>query len=279
MSEKLFDLTLILPVFNGGELFLEAILSIEKSQIPFKNVFISFNGKSNLDYQNFLKIQSENQFKNSYILFQTNHDLDAMDHGNNLIKKLKLHLQPETPTFLLAHDDRIIPPNLNEFLGLLSKNDLRSTIFIPSYHRCLSSNYQEVIKIIEEDKNISPENFFFKSMRENISTNMSGMILPFHALLASNRAMNMARSRGARFEHIMCISPGIKHIQFHKTLKMLIGERDDSEGKLLSYKAHRVAAFNYVWSFLKNGQLKTVSKAPIYFYYLAKNWIGYLLYK
>jgi len=105
------------------------------------------------------------------------------------------------------------------------------------------------------------------------------MILPFHALLASNRAMNQARSRGARFEHITCISPGIKRIQFHKTLKMLIGEREDSEGKLLSYKEHRIAAFNYVWVFLKNGQLKTVSKLPVYFYYLAKNWLGYLLYR
>jgi hypothetical protein len=279
MSEKLFDLSVVLPIFNGGELFMDAIFSIENSMIPFKNVFISFNGSSDLDYQSFLKIQSQNHFKNSYTIFQTNLDLDAMSHGNIFLKKLELYLQPNNLILMLAHDDRIIPPDTNKFFSMLNHSDLNSTIFFPSYHCCLSSNYQEIIKVIEKDEKFSTEEFFFKSLQENISTNMSGMILPFHALLASNRAMNQASSRGARFEHITCISPGIKQIQFHKTLKMLIGERENSEGKLLSYKEHRIAAFNYVWFFLKNGQLKAVSKLPVYFYYLAKNWLGYLLHK
>ena len=180
---------------------------------------------------------------------------------------------------MLAHDDRIIPPKKDEFISLLNKNDLNSTIFFPSYHCCMSDNYQDIIKIIEKNEYLSTENFFFRSLKENISTNMSGMILPFHSLLASNKSMNKAKSRGARFEHITCISPGINNIHFHSKLNMLIGERPNSEGKMLSYKDHRVAAFNYIWFFLKNGQLKTISKAPIYFYYLTKNWIGYLLHK
>ena len=279
MSEKSFDISVVLPIFNGGELFMDAIYSIENSQIPFSNVFISFNGESVLDYEKFLIAKSAGEFKNSFVLFQTNKDLDAVEHGNFFLKKLEKYLTKNSKVFMLAHDDRIITPKIDEFISLLSNYDLDSTIFFPSYHCCMSDNYQEVIKIIENDEPLSTENFFFRSLEENISTNMSGMILPFHALLASNRAMNNAKSRGARFEHITCISPGIKNIIFHKKLNMLIGERPDSEGKMLSYRDHRLAAFNYIWSFLKNGQLKTVSKAPIYFYYLAKNWVGYLLYK
>lgn len=279
MSEKLFDISVVLPIFNGGELFMDAIYSIENSNIPFKNVFVSFNGKSDADYKIFSKIKSQNTLKNNYTIFQTKKDLDATEHGNYLLKQLEKVLKNNSIVLLLAHDDRIIPPKKDELISLLTNNELDSTIFIPSYYCCMADNYNTVIKIIEKDERLSTENFFFRSLRENISTNMSGMILPFHAWLAANKLMNNAKSRGARFEHITCISPGIKNIIFHKKLNMLIGERPDSEGKMLSYRDHRLAAFNYIWSFLKNGQLKTVSKAPIYFYYLAKNWVGYLLYK
>lgn len=268
-----------MPIFNGGKLFVDAIFSIEKSKIPFRNVFISFNGESDLDYQEFLKIKSQNDFKNSYTLFQTKENLDSTEHGNFFLGQLKSFLKTDSSVFLLAHDDRIIPPNIEEFIALFQRYDLQSTVFFPSYHCCSSDNYQIITKIIAQDECMSTENFFFKSLSENISTNMSGMIIPFHALLESNRLMNKAKSRGARFEHLTCISPGIKNINLHNKLNMLIGERDNSEGKMLSYKDHRVAAFNYVWSFLKNGQLKSPTKVPIYFYYLAKNWVGFLLYK
>jgi hypothetical protein len=279
MSEKLFDMSVVLPIFNGGELFMDAIYSIENSKIPFSNVFISFNGESDLDYQRFLTASSKGNFKNSFVLFQTNKDLDAVEHANFFLKQLQKILTDNSTILMLAHDDRIIPPKIDEFISLLRNNDLDSTIFFPSYHCCMSDNYQEIIKIIENNESLPTENFFFRSLNENISTNMSGMILPFHALLASNRAMNKAKSRGARFEHITCISPGIKNIHFHNKLSMLIGERPDSEGKMLSYRDHRIAAFNYIWSFLKNKQLKTIRKMPMYFYCLAKNWVGYLIYK
>ena len=279
MSEKLFDISVVMPIFNGGELFMDAIYSIENSKIHFKNVFISFNGESDLDYQKFLSIKSESNFKNSYVVFKTKKDLDAVEHGNFFLEQLKKYLNNDSVVFYLAHDDRIVPPKIDEFISMLSSNELASTIFFPSYHCCMSDNYHEIIKIIEKDERISTESFFFQSLQQNISTNMSGMIFPFHALLSSNKTTNKAKSRGARFEHITCISPGINTIYFHNKLNMLIGERPNSEGKMLSYRDHRIAAFNYIWSFLKNGQLKSFTKVPIYFYYLAKNWFGYLIYK
>jgi len=279
MSEKSFDLSAALPIFDGGELFMDAIYSIENSKIPFKNVYLSFNGESDLDYQKFLSIKSKSNFKNSYVIFETKKDFDAVEHGNFLLERLKKFLKKDSAVFMLAHDDRIIPPKIDEFNSLLSSNELGSTIFFPSYHCCMSDNYLKIIKIIEKDERISTERFFFKSLQENISTNMSGMIFPFHALLSSNKTTNKAKSRGARFEHMTCISPGINTIYFHNKLNILIGERPNSEGKMLTYRDHRIAAFYYIWSFLKNGQLKSFTKVPTYFYYLAKNWFGYLIYK
>ena len=110
MSEKSFDLSVALPIFDGGELFMDAIYSIENSKIPFKNVFLSFNGKSDLDYQKFLSIKSVSNFKNSYIVFETKKDLDAVEHGNFLLEQLKKFLKKDSAVFMLAHDDRIIPP-------------------------------------------------------------------------------------------------------------------------------------------------------------------------
>ena len=279
MSEKLFDISVVMPIFNGGELFMDAIYSIENSKIPFKNVFISFNGESDLDYQKFLSIKSENNFINSYKVFQTKKNLNANDHGCFIEKLLQNFLTNDSIILMLAHDDRITPPKIDELISMLNGNELSSSIFFPSYHCCMSTNYLDIIKIIEKDERISTEEFFFKSLKENISTNMSGMILPFHALVASIKARNKIKGSGARFEHHVCIARGIKNIYFHDRLKMLIGERADSDGKTLSQKDHRISAFNYVLTFLKNGQLKTFSKAPIYFYYLAKNWVGYLIYK
>lgn len=279
MFEKSFDISVILPIFNGGELFIDAILSIENSNIPFKNVFISFNGESDKDYQTYLKFKSENILKYSYVEFQTKKNLDSVNHGNYIQKQLSNFLSCDSCIFLLAHDDRIIPPNIDDFIAFLNENDLSSTILLPSYHCCMSDNYRDILKIITKNECISSEDFFFKSLKENIPTNMSGMILPFHALRSSLKMTTKSSASGARFEHAVCISPGIQKIYFHKKLKMLIGERSDSDGKLLTLKDHRISAFNYVWSFLINGQLKSPSKFPIYCYHLAKNWVGFLLYR
>jgi hypothetical protein len=196
-----------------------------------------------------------------------------------MVDLLKDYLDDDSTLFLLAHDDRIVPPNLIDFISLLNQYDLKTTIFFPSYRCCNSVNYNMVLKIISRNEYISTENFFFKSLKENISTNISGMILPFNAFYTSAEAIRISNSRGARSEHTICISPKIKNVCFHNQLYMLIGERPHSEGKLLSYRDHRVAAFNYIWLFLKNGHLRAFSKMPIFLYYLVKNWVGYLFYK
>lgn len=279
MSEKSFDISVVLPVFNGGNLFMDAIYSIEHSKIPFKNIFISFNGESDFDYQKFITAKSKNSLKNSYTIFKTTKNLNAQDHGLFLLDKLKTLLNDDSLVFLLAHDDRILPPNVDNFINFIKHSNHRSTIFFPSYHCCIAQNYQKILKVIEKEEYMSSEDFFFRSLYDNMAINMSGMIMPFHAYRSSFDTYYKAKCRGARSEHIACISAGIKHVFFHNKLKMLIGEREDSEGKMLTYREHRIGSFIYVWSFFKNSQLITISKIPIYFYYLTKNWIGYLLYK
>ena len=279
MFEKSFDISVILPIFNGGELFIDAILSIENSNIPFNNVFISFNGESDTDYQTYLKFKSENILKYSYVEFQTKKDLPSLAHGLFFQKEMRNFLKSDSTIFMLAHDDRIIPPNKYEFISLLNGVDLRSTVLFPSYSCCMADDYQHVIKMITKDEYISSENFFFRSLKENISTNISGMIMPFHVLIAASNSLNKLQSSGARFEHQACITNGIENVYFHNKLQILVGERPDSDGKLLTLRDHRISAFNYVRSFLINGQLKSPSKFPIFCYHLAKNWIGFLLYK
>ena len=108
---------------------------------------------------------------------------------------------------------------------------------------------------------MTPEQFFWLTLKDNIATNMSGMVLPFKVFDEVLSVKKLSVS-GARFEHLIAISPSVKEISFSRDIKVLVGERNDSDGKLLTSLQHREASLYYVLAFAKNKRLKPYFYIP-----------------
>lgn len=249
------DLNLMLPVYQGGELFFGALQSIEKSSVKFSNIYISFNGENSKDYDAFINMEQMGALKRKYTVLRTNQNLTSAQHACFALENFKKIISPRSLIMFLAHDDRIMSAQgyekaQEEFIASLRAD----TVYFPSYHCCMVEDYENVTHVIESNATYSVSDFFWKTMADNVATNMSGMVVPFSAWKEAVEGANRAGT-GARFEHMLCIAPGVRHVKYTNKVCVLIGERGDSDGKSLSSLDHRRAAANYVWSFFKNGHL------------------------
>lgn len=262
--ESCRDLNLVLPVYQGGELFLGALQSIEKSSVKFSNIYISFNGKSARDYEAFRNLEQVGALKKRYTVLRTKLNLTSAQHACFILEKIKNILLPQSLIMFLAHDDRIMSVPGHEKAQEEFITSLRAdTVYFPSYHCCMVEDYENVTHVIESNATYSVSDFFWKTMVDNVATNMSGMVVPFSAWREAVEGANRIRS-GARFEHLLCIASAVRHVQYTNKVCVLIGERGDSDGKSLSSLDHRRAAANYVWSFFINGHLSNSGRYASY---------------
>jgi hypothetical protein len=278
-EESCRSISLLLPVFRGGELFLGAIKSIEDTSIAFDNVFISFNGVTSTDYEAFLELEKSGRLKKKYRILTTYADLDASQHGLFILKNLDGQLHPESMLFLLAHDDRIIFDEKEEVISNSFFSMLNcKTVYFPSYNCCTAGDYENVTHVIESEVLFTSDQFFWLTLRENVATNMSGMIVPFAAWKETLEVMSRSGT-GARFEHLLCIAKSVCDVQFNKNVRVLIGERPDSDGKSLTMLQHRKAAFYYVLTYMRNGRLTEVDQYIRYAFEFSKKVVAYVLCK
>ena len=215
LKKNSFELLLVIPIFRGGDLFMDALRSVERSDIRFNKIIVSFNGVGDEDINMFTESCRFGELTYSYTVFKTGADLSGNDHGKFMLDKLKKITNENSLIFFLAHDDRILRnPESDETEKFLSSLDPNS-VYFPSYSCCQVQDYSTVIKINESEESIPPEIFFWRTQRENVPTSMSGIIAP---LMAWNEAAEvMTRSgSGARFEHLLAIARPVKLIHFHK---------------------------------------------------------------
>lgn len=272
------SLSLLLPVYRGENLFEGAIKSIEESAIDFENIFVSFNGSDSADYDLFMQMSNQNKLRKKYTLFQTLEDLSAVQHSHLITKNLSEILHPSSMLMLLAHDDRLIASESATLSsGIFSKLNA-DTIYIPSYSFCWASDYNKVTRVVESVIDMSPKEFFWRTMKETIPTNMSGMIMPFFAFVEAQKTLERY-TNGARFEHMLCIARSIKCVCFTTDVRVLIGERMDSDGRLLTILEHRKAALHYMRAYLRNGRLSGINEWPKFFIHFSRKIAGYLLAK
>lgn len=268
------NISLVLPVYRGGDLFLGALKSIEDSPIVFDNIFISFNGEVSADYAKFSELKCKNILKKKYVALTTARNLSAAQHATYILGNLEKVLEPNSLIMNMAHDDRIITPKCHnsqhDFISSLKPD----TVYFPSYNFCVAGDYGNVRRIAESDHAYNISEFFWQTMKDNIQTNMSGMILPFSAYQEAVHAMAKSGS-GARAEHLFCTASSIRNVQFTKEVSVLIGERADSDGRTLSNHDHRSASLIYVWSYAKNGHLARAGGYLSYVVELSKKLLAY----
>lgn len=268
------QLNLLLPVYRGGMLFLGSLMSIENSVIPFDNIVISFNGDDSDDYDAYVRMKQEGFLQKKYTTLRTRKDLSATQHGKFFLDELRKIVLPTSFMMLLAHDDRIShtdnPKDQSLFFSELSPD----TVYFPAYHLCVAGSYDSVLQTVSDEVSYSAQDFFWKTISTNVYTNMSGMIMPFFSFESSIEA-TVRMGTGARGEHFYCIAPGINHVCFTRKIGVLIGERADSDGKLLNTSTHRYAALYYVWMYMRNGHLSKDPRCGKWFRQLGKKCIAF----
>lgn len=262
----------LIPIFKGGNLFVDAVLSLDRYSHLFEDIVISFNGMCAEDYYLFEKIRTERSLKGNYIVFRTLEDLSALEHGLFLVDRIsKNSYFKNSSIFLMAHDDRLISKKL-EFESFFKSCRL-DTVYFPEYHRSTAPSYDIVYEVDSISKTLNSDEFFWKSMSSNIATNMSGLVLPFSVWV---RVTNLLREVdcGARFEHLVCIDKQIRFVKWDPRNKVIVGARLDSDGAQLSNRQHRSAAFLYVKSYFLRGTFRPSKILQILYHLLTK----YLLY-
>lgn len=274
-KQSSISISMLLPVFQGGQLFLGAVESIEASSIPFEKIIISFNGSSAADYEAFRALQSNGSLKKKYTIYRTMKDLSAAEHGMFALNAFADIFHANSMLMFLAHDDRLVEggsstQEIKNFISHL-KTD---TVYFPSYQCCQAGDYENITHMFERDITYSTDEFFWLTMNESVPTNMSGMIVPFQAWHTAMIAAAKSQT-GARFEHMLCISPWVNHINFNGVIKAVIGERPDSDGKKINQLEHRKAALAYVNAYCDNGHLKRLGRYPAFIYHLLRKYAAY----
>lgn len=269
--------SLILPVFQGGELFLGAIQSIEESAIPFEKIIISFNGSDPADYEAFSALQKDGKLKREYTTYRTLQNLSAAEHGQFALENMLGQFQSGSSIMLLAHDDRILTEADDEAVQrefALAVDP--QVVYFPAYHCCQAGFYDQVTHVLERTAAYTSDEFFWLTMRENVPTNMSGMIFPFEAWAEALREVQRNKS-GARFEHMLCIAPVVREVLFTNSIKTLIGERPSSDGKQLTNLQQRKAALAYVIAYRRNGHLRHLKRGLPFLNQLMRKYLAYAI--
>jgi hypothetical protein len=115
--------------------------------------------------------------------------------------------------------------------------------------------------------------FFWLTQRQDVPTNMSGMVVPMDAWVETLKILQKAGS-GARFEHLLCIARCISHVCFSKSVRVLIVSRNKSEADNLNAMQHRVSSFYYTYTFFKNERIIGFSMHILFTLIFLKKLIG-----
>lgn len=255
-----------MPIYKGAHLFLDGLDSIERAQINFENIVLSFNEDKDDDYGVFVQAQKDGRFKLNYTIFRTGAELNAVDHGRFFIGRIKDISGPNTKIFYLAHDDRLLNKPKDSKLENFLRATKSDTVYFPSYSCCKAEDYSTIFEVVESDHNLKSNNFFWLTQRGNIPTSMSGMILPLSAHEGILDVMEKAGS-GARFEHLVCIEKSVNMVCFNKIVRVLIAQRKGSDADHLTRMQHRISSLYYTLTFLKNGRVHG-ARQHIYFSFL-----------
>jgi len=255
MSKQNYSkLLLVVPVFKGGLVFLEALKSAENCGIKFDEMVISFNEEGDQDFQTFKDACSTAKLSGTYTVWRTRKAMDSLNHGRFIIDSMKVLFKSNVLVFFLAHDDRILAqPQTDGRQRFFSGLD-PSYVYFPSYSCCRVEDYNTITEVIEHDELITSDEFFWRTQRQNVPTSMSGMIVPLNAWHDANGILLKSGS-GARFEHFLATAQQVKWVRFHMFIKTLIVSRPDSDAAYLTLMQHRRASFFYVMAFALSGRV------------------------
>jgi hypothetical protein len=265
-----------MPIYQGGKLFLEGLDSVERIDVPFNKIIISFNGNSSTDYDLFCREVSRGRFCKDYTVFRTKAEMNSLDHSIFITESLKKLCVAGLKVFLLAHDDRILNSRDDKDLYDFLENTNSETVYFPSYSCCFENEGLSIFKVIESNRQMSSNDFFWTTQRQDVPTNMSGMIIPLDSWIETIKVLKKAGS-GARFEHLLCIARCISNVCFSDKVRVLVVSRSNSEADNLKAMQHRVSALYYTVTFFNNGRVADLTSLFLYGFILLKKMMGVII--
>ena len=217
---------LLIPVFRGGALFRECLLSIKGREADFSKIVVSINGNEserNIDK----RILSDSSIEPSnLVVFETERSLSAPAHSRLLLDRMSdLGLSPDTQVMNLFHDD-VLLNNLPDIQ--LSPNNA----LVGDWKT--SENNSSVAAIIGD--HVSVKSWFENSEKRGAFINGSGMIAPLGVRKDAAKMMSLFRT-GVRYEFFLMTHRKIMFLQRNHTPLVQItihGEQDGQRQTALS---------------------------------------------
>jgi hypothetical protein len=246
---------LLIPVYRGGQFFVECLESLQGALDCFQQVVISFNGPDQeQDYAAFLRNRPGPEEK--FLCLFTSATFDACRHLAFVAQKLRGIFDPEAPVFLLAHDDLLRADAVRRFL---ESGGLDGASFYLGDWIAFESTQPA----LEETQTALPADcaslgveewlqYNWSQERHHVYTNMTGIVVPLLSLRrVTDWYARTGSATGARFEY--CLATSREHTRIQRSLEPLVKVRHHpaQEGRNLPHLASMADELRYrIWMML-----------------------------
>ena len=237
-------LSLLIPVYNGGDYWRECWDSILRNQDVFDQIFVSIN-KSPKQEEDVAVVSSCKLEKLHWI--RQDEKLTAVQHGMRLDRWCG-SFHPEGHVFILCHDDILLREGLLKLKELdLKEND---AAFGPFHFFSQEGSIREItVREFHREDNqpVSAESFCFLQDQQAFTYNLSGTILP-SVLFRIPRAPWHFLHYGCRSENCHLCNPYVKRIWQTSEPTVKIRTHSGSEGAHLPPDAMQYDTMVYLLS-------------------------------
>jgi len=250
---------LLLPVYRGGQMFREAIQSIQPCLPWFDSVVISLNGE-NVDEDETTALEL-NQLCRLTIL-STRRNFTSVQHLQFISRQLNktIRLAPDTPLFILCHDDLLHRPGFERLDQKQWREWGSNCISLGDYlvfgqtsssasprHESWFARYDAL--------NSRPKSAFLMTQyqrHDDPFTNLSGMRLSLGVLRSTVRYFSITRSRsGMRMEYSLIVNKAIQNVINFDPPLVCVREHSGSVGANVSRRDFAASELRYaIWIWL-----------------------------
>jgi len=242
-------LSIVVPVYNGGALFLRALDSLEENAVGIENIYISFNAisENSTDVVKFKIWIRKCSRKHNYHIWITGIELSSKEHGLRIIELLKKTEAEYIMT--LCHDDSI-----KEKYDFSQINLCSDRVIFPIW-----TLVDEKFQFISEKKisSDSPDKLITEN-QWSCYINISGIIYPKKMLKRLSWILRFKKG-GQRVEMTICTQPEIKKIVVGKH-KVEIMVREQSDGASASRKQYAHDELIYIITLLFYRRFRVIIK-------------------
>jgi len=247
---------LLIPVYQGGRLFGEAVDSVMPCLSWFSRVIISLNGLNvDDDRATALRLMDLCNLE----ILETQMNLSAPSHADFIYSQLsdKLQLPLDTQIFILCHDDLLSKDGFKALKMDFWQSFRSDWVSLGDYYAFSGtspvSRFRHESWFARYDQSIiRPQSAFLSTQyqrHDDPFTNVSGMCASLAVLRSTTRFFALTGSRsGMRFEYSLIVNKRVNHVVNFRPPLVCVRERADSEGAMVTRRDFVASELRYaIW--------------------------------